>query len=146
MKQSTDISAILVSRICHDLVSPIGAIVNGIDLVREIGGGDVDAELAMISQSSNRASELLQYYRIAFGAASEDSEIARNALRDQAMSFIGSPRIVVEWPQDSGPPLTRPLAQLLFQLLMCARGRVRGGPESWGHSTTILGDPMNDIA
>jgi len=122
MTQTTDLSAKLVSRICHDLVSPIGAIVNGVDLVREIGGGDVDAELAMISQSSVRASGLLQYYRIAFGAASEDSEVSRNALRDQAISFIGSPRIVVDWTSDNGPHLARPLARLLYQMLMCARG------------------------
>lgn len=122
MTQANDLSAILISRICHDLVSPIGAIVNGVDLVREIGGGDVDAELAMISQSSNRASGLLQYYRIAFGAASEDSEVSRNALRDQAISFIGSPRIVVEWAADNGPHLKRPLSRLLYQMLMCARG------------------------
>ena len=70
MTDSRDLTSILVSRICHDLVSPVGAIVNGVDLVREIGGGDIEAELAMISQSSNRASALLQFYRIAFGAGS----------------------------------------------------------------------------
>lgn len=118
----TDLSAILVSRICHDLVSPIGAIVNGVDLVRELGGSDVDAELAMISQSSDRASALLKYYRIAFGAAGDDSAISRGALRDQATSFLASSRIVIEWPGDDGPALSRPVARLLLLLLMCARG------------------------
>lgn len=117
-----DLSSTLTSRICHDLVSPIGAIVNGIDLVRELGGAGVDAELAMISQSSDRASALLKYYRVAFGAASDDSAIARGTLRDQAVSFLGSGRIAVKWPGDDGPALSRPAARLLYLLLMCARG------------------------
>jgi histidine phosphotransferase ChpT len=122
MTGGLDLTSVLVSRICHDLVSPVGAIVNGVDLVREIGGGDIEAELAMISQSSNRASALLQYYRIAFGAASDDSEISRNALREQANAFLASPRILLNWPTDNGPYLTRPLAKLLLQVLLCARG------------------------
>lgn len=117
-----DLSSTLVSRICHDLVSPVGAIVNGVDLVREIGGGDIDAELAMISQSSNRASALLQYYRIAFGAAADDSEISRNALHEQATAFLTSPRILMNWTATTGPHLSRPIAKLLLQVLLCARG------------------------
>lgn len=117
-----DISSILASRICHDLVSPIGAIVNGVDLVRELGGMDVDAEIAMISQSSDRASALLKYYRIAFGDAAEGSAISRAALREQAVAFLGSSRITVEWSEDQGPALSRMTARLLFLLLMCARG------------------------
>lgn len=117
-----DISSILASRICHDLVSPIGAIVNGVDLVRELGGLDVDAEIAMISQSSDRASALLKYYRIAFGDAADGSAISRMALREQAVAFLGSSRIAVEWPEDEGPALSRTAARLLFLLLMCVRG------------------------
>ena len=122
MSAAQDLSSTLVSRICHDLVSPVGAIVNGVDLVREIGGGDIDAELAMISQSSNRASALLQYYRIAFGAAADDSEISRNALHEQATAFLTSPRILMNWPASEGPHLSRPIAKLLLQALLCARG------------------------
>lgn len=117
-----DLISILVSRICHDLVSPVGAIVNGVDLVREIGGGDIDAELAMISQSSDRASALLQYYRIAFGAASDESEISRSSLHDQASALLTSQRIILQWPSQNGPHLTRRLARLLMQVLLCARG------------------------
>ena len=122
MTGTQDLTSVLVSRICHDLVSPVGAIVNGVDLVREIGGGDVEAELAMISQSSKRASALLQYYRIAFGAASDDSEISRNALHEQATAFLTSPRILLDWTTDNGPHLSRPLAKLLLQMLLCAKG------------------------
>ena len=122
LPSDAEITSILASRICHDLVSPIGAIVNGVDLVRELGGADVDAELAMISQSSDRASALLKYYRIAFGDAAEGSAISRAALREQAVAFLGSSRITIDWPEDPGPALPREAARLLFLLLMCLRG------------------------
>ncbi|MEM9059329.1 MAG: histidine phosphotransferase family protein [Pseudomonadota bacterium] len=116
-----DLTAVLTSRICHDLVSPIGAIVNGVDLIREIGGGDIEAELGMINQSSARASALLQFYRVAFGAAASGSDIARGALRDQSRALIETPRIIIDWPEDGGPHVARPHARLLFQVLLCAR-------------------------
>lgn len=122
MTSEADLTSILVSRICHDLVSPVGAVVNGVDLVTEIGGGDIEAELAMISQSSNRASALLQYYRIAFGAASDEAEVSRTSLAEQASTFLATPRILLNWSGKSGPHLPRPIAKLLLQLLLCARG------------------------
>lgn len=117
-----DLSATIASRICHDLVSPIGAIVNGVDLIREIGGNDVDAELGMISQSADRASSLLQYYRIAFGAADpQATAIARSTLFDLSSRLITTPRVVMEWPNVDGPAFSRAEAKLLFQMLLSAK-------------------------
>lgn len=117
-----DLSATIASRICHDLVSPIGAIVNGVDLIREIGGGDVVDELGMISQSADRASSLLQFYRIAFGAADPDATpIARSTLFDLSGRLITTPRVVMEWPSVNGPAFSRAEAKLLFQMLLCAK-------------------------
>lgn len=117
-----DLTEMISSRICHDLVSPIGAIVNGVDLIREIGGSDVSEELGMISQSAERASALLQFYRIAFGAAEADaSAIPRIALKDQTNTFLASPRIVIDWSALEGPPLSRPDARLLYRLMLCAK-------------------------
>ncbi len=123
--QDSDLATIISSRICHDLVSPVGAVVNGIDLIREIGPGDVKEELTMISQSASRASSLLQFYRIAFGAAAiRDAPITRPVLQCQAAQMIAGNRISLDWPETGGPPLTRPEARLLFQLVMCARAIV----------------------
>ncbi|MEM6663663.1 MAG: histidine phosphotransferase family protein [Pseudomonadota bacterium] len=117
-----DLASAISSRICHDLVSPVGAIVNGVDLIREIGMGDFQDELGMISQSATRASSLLQFYRIAFGTAEDnDAEIARPVLQNQAQSLIDTGRISLEWPDASGPALKRAEARLLFQMLMCCR-------------------------
>jgi histidine phosphotransferase ChpT len=117
-----DLAAVISSRICHDLVSPVGAIVNGVDLIREIGPGGLDSEFGMISQSADRASGLLQFYRLAFGAAAHDAEsVARQALMEKADAMIATPRVSLTWPDAGGPPLSRPEARFLSQLLLCAR-------------------------
>lgn len=119
-----DLSTALASRICHDLVSPIGAIANGIDLIQTIGNGNIEDELRMISQSAERASRVLQYYRIAFGAAADGSEIARAALAERADALITVKRVSLIWDDPSGPTVLRAHARLLLLMLLCAQGLV----------------------
>src|SRR5712675_309956 len=68
--ESLDLAALLCSRVCHDLISPVGAIVNGIEVMEE----DKDEEtktfaLDLIKKSAYQASAKLQFCRLAFGAA-----------------------------------------------------------------------------
>lgn len=131
------LAASVSSRICHDLVSPVGAIVNGVDLVREIGTAERSEAISMIGQSAERASALLQLYRIAFGSAEATATgVARSALAEQSGVLFAPPRIVLEWEGKEGPALPRPHARLLTLLLLCARSvlamrgiiRLRTGP------------------
>ena len=64
---ATDLAALLCSRVCHDIISPVGAINNGLELLDE-GGADEDA-MNLIRASARNASARLQFARIAFGAA-----------------------------------------------------------------------------
>jgi hypothetical protein len=64
---ATDLAALLCSRVCHDVISPVGAINNGLELLDE-GGADEDA-MHLIRTSARNASARLQFARIAFGAA-----------------------------------------------------------------------------
>ncbi|MEM7189486.1 MAG: histidine phosphotransferase family protein, partial [Pseudomonadota bacterium] len=84
--------------------------------------GDMQDELTMISQSATRAASLLQFYRIAFGAVhAEDAPIPRQALQAEARTLIDSGRIKLDWPDSTGPELSRAEARLLCQLLLCCR-------------------------
>ena len=113
------------SRICHDLVSPIGAIVNGVDLVREMGAGEQSEAIGMIGQSAERASALLQLYRLAFGAAEADAQgVPRGLLAEHSAVLFAPPRIAFEWEGRMGPALPRREARLLTLLLLCARSIV----------------------
>lgn len=119
----TNLAANISSRICHDLVSPVGAIVNGVDLIREIGTSGLGEEFSMISQSAERASSLLQFYRLAFGAVGTDaSDVARDMLLGRAGALISSPRIILEWNGENGPSFARAEARLFCLMLLCARG------------------------
>ena len=66
-----DLGALLCSRVCHDIISPVGAIANGLELLDEDGTDEDTKEIAMglIRSSAVNASSKLQFARIAFGAA-----------------------------------------------------------------------------
>ena len=82
-----DLAALLCSRVCHDVISPVGAINNGLELLDE-GGTDDDA-LDLIRTSALNASVRLKFARLAFGAsgsagASIDTGEAEKAAQDFA--------------------------------------------------------------
>lgn len=60
---------LLSSRLCHDLISPVSAIGNGVELIEEMGGDMLDDALALIGDSARRASGRLSIFRIALGTA-----------------------------------------------------------------------------
>lgn len=80
-----DLSALVSSRICHDLISPIGAISNGVELINELNK-TVSPEIALISDSVDNATAKLRFFRIAFGAARPGSSASVAELK----SVIGA--------------------------------------------------------
>src|SRR3984885_4865420 len=68
--ESLDLAALLCSRVCHDLISPAGAIVNGLEVFEESNDEETKTfALELIKKSASIASARLQFCRIAFGAA-----------------------------------------------------------------------------
>ena len=122
-----DLAALLCSRVCHDVISPVGAINNGLELLDE-GGADADA-MDLIRTSALNASVRLKFARLAFGAsgsvgASIDTGEAERAAKDFAaaekkteVSWIG-PRAIV----------AKNRVKLLLNLVLVAYGAIpRGG-------------------
>ena len=68
MPESPDFSALIGSRICHDLVNPIGAIGNGVELM-QMDGAVRGPELTLIAESVANANARIRFFRIAFGAS-----------------------------------------------------------------------------
>jgi histidine phosphotransferase ChpT len=151
-----NLAASVSSRICHDLVSPVGAVVNGVDLVREMGAAEHSEAIGMIGQSAERASALLQLYRIAFGTAEAEAQgVARGALAEHAAVLFSPPRIVLEWQGREGPALPRREARLLTLLLLCARSILgvrgsivlrTGAPEAVPLSLEVTADSLSSSA
>ena len=122
-----DLAALLCSRVCHDVISPVGAINNGLELIDE-GGADADA-MDLIRTSALNASVRLKFARLAFGAsgsvgASIDTGEAERAVKDFAeaekkteVTWIG-PRAIV----------AKNRVKLLMNLFLVAYGSIpRGG-------------------
>ena len=65
-----DLAALLCSRVCHDVISPVGAIVNGLEVLEDEKDGEMrDVAMELIKKSAASASARLQFCRLAFGAA-----------------------------------------------------------------------------
>ncbi|MCH8166892.1 MAG: hypothetical protein IIC03_03055 [Proteobacteria bacterium] len=118
----TELAGIVCTRICHDLVSPVGAVVNGADLIREMGGADATEEMAMVEQSARRAAALLKFHRLAFGAVGDrDATMARGQLCERVEGVLAGPRVRLEWSAPQGPPISLPVARLIFLMLLAGR-------------------------
>ena len=124
MHDKPDLAALVGSRICHDLISPIGAIGNGIELMM-MDGGTKGPEMALITESVAHANARIRFYRVAFGACGIDQRIGRNEVTSILTDMTRGGRISVEWV--SPPDLPRRDVKLLFLLLQCAESALPYG-------------------
>jgi histidine phosphotransferase ChpT len=94
-----DLAALLGSRICHDLISPIGAISNGVELLA-LTDGDTGAEMDLINESVQNASARIRYFRIAYGVASEDQMVGRAEILSVLSAVARGGRFNYIWQVD----------------------------------------------
>ncbi len=122
-------AALVGSRICHDLISPIGAIANGVELMGLApGGGSAGgAELALISQSVDSANARIRFFRLAFGAAGDGSAVARPEVLSIIEALNGASRLKIDW--QTGPDLSRGLVKLGFLAILAAESGLPYGGE-----------------
>jgi histidine phosphotransferase ChpT len=116
MTDRPDLSALIGSRICHDLISPIGAIGNGVELML-MDGGAKSPELALISESVANANARIRFFRVAFGAAGGDARIARSEVQAILTEVTKGSRLRVEWQSDG--EFARREAKLAFLCMQC---------------------------
>jgi histidine phosphotransferase ChpT len=121
-----DLAALLCSRVCHDIISPVGAINNGLELLDE-GGADEDA-MRLIRTSARNASARLQFARIAFGAAgSAGMLIDTGDAESVATAFLKNEKPELYW-SGGRALLPKNKVKLLLNLLLVAHAAIpRGG-------------------
>ncbi len=97
MSQDMQLAELMAARLCHDLVGPIGAVANGIELLGE--GGAPDPEVtSLIAASARQASRRLQWFRIAFGTANALPASAMMAeTRRLASGLFEEGRVTLDW-------------------------------------------------
>lgn len=121
-----DLGALLCSRVCHDIISPVGAINNGLELLDE-GGADADA-MGLIRASARNASARLQFARIAFGAAgSAGMQIDTGDAEQVARAYLANEKPEFIWTGGRAL-LPKNKVKLLLNLILVANAAIpRGG-------------------
>jgi histidine phosphotransferase ChpT len=111
-----DLAALVGSRICHDLISPIGAIGNGVELIL-MEGSIKGPEMALVTESVRNASARIRFFRVAFGATGVDQRIGGNEVAGIIADMTQGSRLSIEW---TGPnDLSRRDVKLVFLLILC---------------------------
>lgn len=111
-----DLAAFVSSRICHDLASPLGAISNGLELL-ELSGVSPSPELSLLNDSIKAANARVEFFRIAFGAASSEARLSQRMAQKTLALYFADKRVNPIW-QIEGDTL-REAAKLLFLLIQC---------------------------
>ena len=135
-----ELVALVSSRICHDVINPVAAIANGLEMLGEEPDQAMrDAAMDLIRKSTAQASAKLQFARLAFGAAgSAGAEIDLRDAEKVARDFVGgSGKHQVAW---QGPTVTLPKNKVKLLLNLVALGAIalpRGGTVN----VAIVGTP-----
>jgi histidine phosphotransferase ChpT len=124
-----DLAALLCSRVCHDVISPVGAIVNGLEVLEDEKDADMRAfATELIKKSAKTASARLQFCRLAFGAAgSAGASIDTGDAEQVARNLLSDDRTQMEW---NVPRVLMPKNKVKLMLNLCliaAAGIPRGG-------------------
>lgn len=126
---SLELAAMLCSRLCHDVISPVGAIVNGIEVLEDEDAADMrDVALDLIAKSARQASARLQFTRLAFGAAgSVGSQLDLGDAEQVVCGMIEDDRTRIDWqlPREFQP---KNRVKMLLNLALLSAGTIpRGG-------------------
>ncbi len=127
---SLDLAALLCSRLCHDLLSPVGALTNGLELLADEKDTDMRGRIVdLLEQSAKTSADKLKFFRLAFGAAGGFGEMVPvDEARGVIDALVGNNgRIEARWALD-GASLPKPAIKTLLNFaLIGIEALVRGG-------------------
>lgn len=129
MLSDLDLAALLCSRVCHDVISPVGAIANGLEVLEDEDDEEMKrVAMDLVRRSARQAAAKLQFCRIAFGAAgSAGAVIDLGEAGDTAKAFVGEEKIKLEW-QAPRVALPKTEVKLLLNMMLLGMAAVpRGG-------------------
>src|SRR3954465_9059623 len=127
---AVDLASLLCSRLCHDLMSPVGALNNGIELLADETAPDMrDKCLELLADSARASANKLKFFRLAFGAAGGFGDSVDTSEAQAALAGVFGPerRIEVGWVVSDGK-LPKGAVKLLLNIaLLAGDALVRGG-------------------
>jgi histidine phosphotransferase ChpT len=146
---SLDLASLLCSRLCHDLLSPVGALSNGLELLADEKDPAMRQRcFELLEQSARASADKLRFFRLAFGAGSGFGEVVP---LDEPRALIdalagGTGRITMNWAL-AGDTLPKPAVKVLLNLAMIGiEALVRGGTLDIAAETRDAGSgPASEI-
>ncbi len=124
-----ELAALLASRVCHDIISPVGAITNGLEVMDEDGGEEMrEFAMDLIRKSATSASAKLKFARLAFGASgSAGAMIDTGDAEEAARAYVAGEKPDIEW-NGARVLMAKNKVKLLLNLILIALGAIpRGG-------------------
>jgi len=124
-----EFAALLVSRVCHDLVSPVGAVVNGLEVLEDERDAAMRADaLKLVASSAEQAAARLQFARIAYGAAgSAGAELDLSEVGRMVRGLLKGGKVEIDW-RAAAVNWPKDWAKLLMNAaLLAADSLPRGG-------------------
>lgn len=126
-----EVMDLLCARLCHDLISPVGAINNGVELIEDLGEDMVGEAMGLIAQSGRLAAGRLRCYRLCYGSAGAQSTVGLDEARDIAAGYLEGGKAMLDWHvgADWGPegPPAGTVKVLLNVLLLADEALSQGG-------------------
>ncbi|MDF1801456.1 histidine phosphotransferase family protein [Thalassovita sp.] len=120
-----ELSALIGSRICHDLISPIGAIGNGLELLQM--GMPPSSEMSLIAESVENANARVRFFRVAFGRATADQRVNINEVDAILRDISKGGRFAMHFSCDTAPD--RQGLRAAFLAAMCVESVLPFGGE-----------------
>lgn len=124
--ESLDLAALLCSRVCHDVISPVGAIVNGLEVMEDPAMAEFALEL--IKKSARQAAARLKFARLAFGAmGSAGAMVDTGEAGEISIGFLNDEKTQLSWDLPRAL-LPKNQVKLMLNLLLIGQGGIaRGG-------------------
>jgi histidine phosphotransferase ChpT len=130
LPSGAELATYIAAKLCHDFVSPAGAISSGLDLLNDPSAADMrDDALGLITQSAAKLLALVYFCRVAFGAATTSERFTGEELRVLVEGMIEGGRATMDW-RVSETDFDKPSARALLNLAYLTAGALPSGGEA----------------
>lgn len=136
-----------MAKLCHDLAGPVGAINNGVELLKDPNLTLHEESIELIEISAKEAVARLLYFRMAYGANRNNAGVSMSSIKDLVKNFYHNKNLTFTWPEahgdsDSMQPIKTDMAKLILNIILIISGTLVHG----GNITIKLKTQKNDLA
>ena len=147
MSDVLELSEFLISRLCHDMAGPVGAINNGVELLKDPSPTYHAESIDLIEISAKEAVARLLYFRQAYGNCKSQSGISMATIKNLVNNYYHGKNITFNWPEahgdsDSMQPIMPDIVKLILNAVLIVSGTLIHG----GNVTIKIKTQKNDQA